>query len=103
MRQPLHTPGPWFASACDNNIEADVRDSENYFIAVCMGGAGIDGAENALANAALVAAAPELLSALQKAEAFMSGFEGDDLQEGIDEQLAEIRAAIVKATEAGDA
>jgi hypothetical protein len=35
-----------------------------------------------------------LLTALQSAEAFMAGFEGDELQEGIDERLATIRDAI---------
>lgn len=45
----------------------------------------------------LLAASPDLLAALDKAEDFISGFEGDELQEGIDELLAEIRAAIAKA------
>lgn len=43
------------------------------------------------------AAAPDVLSALKMAENFMSGFEGDELQDGIDEKLAQIRAAIAKA------
>lgn len=38
-----------------------------------------------------------LLAALCTAEAFMAGFEGDDLQDGVDDKLAEIRAAIAKA------
>lgn len=37
------------------------------------------------------------LAALRTAEAFMSGFEGDELQDGIDARLAEIRAAIALA------
>jgi len=49
------------------------------------------------ADARLIAAAPELLAELEKAEDFMSGFEGCELQDGIDEQLASIRAAIAKA------
>lgn len=40
---------------------------------------------------------PELVEALRKAEAFISGFEGDELQEGIDDLLSGIRAAIAKA------
>jgi predicted SnoaL-like aldol condensation-catalyzing enzyme len=43
----------------------------------------------------------ELLAALKKAESFISGFEGDEMQEGIDEMLAEIRAAI-KRGECGE-
>jgi hypothetical protein len=39
-----------------------------------------------------------LLAALKIAEDFMSGFEGDELQEGIDDKLAQIRAAITEAT-----
>lgn len=38
-----------------------------------------------------------LLEALRAAEAFMAGFEGDELQEGIDKRLAGIRAAITQA------
>lgn len=49
-------------------------------------------------EAALVAAAPDLLAALDCAEGFIAGFEGDETQEGIDWLLATIRAAITKAT-----
>lgn len=45
----------------------------------------------------IIAAAPNVLAALRIAEDFMSGFEGDELQDGIDEKLATIRAAIAKA------
>ena len=44
----------------------------------------------------------KLVGALRKAEIFISGFEGDETQEGIAELLSGIRAAIAKATgEAG--
>jgi hypothetical protein len=46
-------------------------------------------------------AGPDLLAALRLAEGFMSGFEGDETQEGIDALLGTIRAAIASAT--GDA
>jgi hypothetical protein len=39
----------------------------------------------------------EMLVALRAAEGFMAGFEGDELQDGIDERLALVRAAIAKA------
>ena len=46
-------------------------------------------------------AGPDLLAALRLAEGFVSGFEGDETQEGIDALLGTIRAAIASAT--GDA
>ena len=39
----------------------------------------------------------ELLAALEVAEGFMAGFEGDELQEGIEQKLEQIRAAIARA------
>lgn len=38
-----------------------------------------------------------MLAELRKAESFISGFEGDELQEGIGDLLSGIRAAIAKA------
>lgn len=52
------------------------------------------------AGDALAAAAALIESqtaALVLAESFMAGFEGDEMQDGIDEKLATIRAAIAKA------
>jgi hypothetical protein len=46
-------------------------------------------------------AGPDLLAALRLAEGFVSGFEGDETQEGIDALLGALRAAIASAT--GDA
>jgi hypothetical protein len=42
-------------------------------------------------------AAPDLLAALERAEAFIAGFEDDETQEGVAEMLAAIRAALAKA------
>ncbi|OZI79883.1 hypothetical protein [Bordetella genomosp. 2] len=53
--------------------------------------------EEQAANARLIATAPELLEALTEAEVFMAGFEGDELQDGIDAKLQQARAAIAKA------
>ena len=44
------------------------------------------------------AAGADLLAALRLAEGFMSGFEGDEVQGGLDFDLSVIRAAIAKAT-----
>ena len=49
-----------------------------------------------LMRAEVIQQRDELLAAAKIGEGFMSGFEGDELQEGIDENLATIRAAIAK-------
>lgn len=54
-------------------------------------------AETEESIARMIWAAPKLLAALKLAEAFMAGFEDDDLQDGINQRLGEIRAAIAKA------
>lgn len=51
-------------------------------------------------RAALLACSP--LDALTAAESFISGFEGDDMQEGIDELLAKVRAAIDQLKQAAE-
>lgn len=40
----------------------------------------------------------KMLTILQRAEGFIAGFEGDETQEGIDDLLAEIRAATFEAS-----
>jgi transketolase C-terminal domain/subunit len=53
--------------------------------------------ERRLANGCLLRTAPDLLRLLKQAERFVSGFEGDDLQEGIDDLLTQMRRAITLA------
>jgi hypothetical protein len=53
--------------------------------------------EEARANGLLIIAATELLEAVKVAELFMSGFEDDDMQPGINESLALLRQVIRKA------
>ena len=74
-----HTPGPWFVDA-HNNVLA-----EGCLVAFPSVAAGLEKQE---ANARLIAAAPELLGALQKAVA-RQGFSNDELRDA--------RAAITKA------
>lgn len=105
MSAPTHTPGPWFpvpyGDGHDTVICSDVLgDRRIAFMAISGSRYADERRKNwaeIKANARLIAASPDLLAELEKAEAFMSGFEGDPLQEGIDEKLANIRAAIAKA------
>jgi hypothetical protein len=50
-----------------------------------------------ISRAYMFAAAPGMLAELRKAESFISGFEDDELQEGIADLLAGIRSVIAKA------
>lgn len=96
----MHTPAPWFPvqpakGAWTVNV-ADDEWAQTIATAFCNEYIPID-EPTAEANARLIAAAPDLLDALRTAESFMAGFEGDELQDGIDERLAAIRAVIAKA------
>lgn len=90
-----HTRGPWRDAGGIGHgswiVGADAERVEN--VAVVYSRASRVG----MANATLIAAAPELLAALELAESFMAGFEDDEVQEGINERLAAIRAVIAKA------
>lgn len=90
-----HTPGPWYTVNTEirTNNQSHVYDT----IAECNMIIGGLPKNECLANAKLMAAAPDLLEILQKAEFFISGFEDDDTQENINELLAEIRNSITKA------
>ena len=86
-----HTPGPWVDGQLEDNDCCEVMDERGYYIATCHD--GVRGERNADANARLIAAAPDLLEALQElancgAEAW-----------GEDRPCVHIaRAAIAKAT-----
>ena len=105
-----HTSGPWFAGRAHFGLSGDytplVRagDTARVLCLMNLSGAynGYAGKEQAEADARLMAASPDMLPALRKAESFIAGFEGDELQEGIDEMLSEIRAAIAKAEGQGN-
>lgn len=113
-----HTPGPWEVGYCSLNVMA--RDEKGSF-PVCdirgwghltgrgHGALGLspDEAEAIqTANARLIAAAPDLLDALQNAEQVIAESQGEPIPEEwadlLDEiratLLNDIRAAIAKAT-----
>ncbi|MEY4720032.1 MAG: hypothetical protein RL563_2650 [Pseudomonadota bacterium] len=98
-----HTPGPWLVWNYDN-------DPRHVYVGpqaggLCVAGVvacnphGIYTAETevqGMANARLIAAAPELLNALREMEEFFRGEE--HLDPATEEMFSRARAAIVKAT-----
>lgn len=91
MTQAKHTPGQWFinreSTDCpDGKLSIEVYG--DYFIAQ------VDEGVCQEANARLIAAAPELLEALQEIVAAADGSGWSQL----DAKLAKARAAIKKAT-----
>lgn len=101
-----HTPGPWFTKREGFStvyVEARLRGSTIQEVAAC--GPTEAGSEQQEANARLIAAAPELLEALIRADQMFReiGFiaEADRLRPG--SLGSEIRAAIAKATGASSA
>lgn len=104
-----HTPGPW---SNDHGIEITAGhksicgmrfpfDSEEHQanarrIVACVNaceGFSTDFLEKIRFDTAVMRSQAAMAKALFRAEAFIAGFEGDELQEGVDELLAEIRAA----------
>lgn len=65
MTQAQHTPGPWTVNGAEIEALVDPENSQTYYASICQLSDGwaetIGGA-----NARLIAAAPELLAALQE-------------------------------------
>lgn len=114
-----HTPGPWTVEDT-NSLRVHIRSEavatapgtpENlraYYQSIASAtqrdphpvyGAGIP-AKTCLANARLIASAPDLLAALRKAETWVATFSDqvDNPTGPLANDLAEIRAAIARAT-----
>ena len=118
---PAHTPEPWtaFDTLIFNPKGRLMKDRTDYIggqIAK-VGGLGVGNDAQLKGNARRIVAAinacegigtealeqgvvAELLDALEDAESFMSGFEDDEVQDGINERLGRIRAALAKAQRA---
>jgi len=95
-----HTPGPWAVEDIKSQgtmVYRRIHVGKTALGAISAYKLPKGRDAEAEANARLIAAAPELLAALEIAEGFISGFEGDELQEGVDWMLSTIRAAIAKA------
>ena len=92
-----HTHGPWVAWDDNRTIGIVDADGEPFAIAEVVDHGDMAAEDQLLADQALITAAPDMLAALKAADRFMGGFEGDEMQDEIDERLALIRAAIAKA------
>lgn len=65
MEEMKHTPGPWRIGTAPPNGEQTIGTIRGMMVAVATTGVGME--EETLANARLIAAAPELLEALKLA------------------------------------
>ena len=101
MNAKKHTPGPWLRDDC-SGLDCDVRAASGRKVALCWGLASnnatnyrADYRAECDANAHLIAAAPELLEALQR---LLS--ENDNMTQRINllGAMDQARAAIAKAT-----
>ena len=86
-----HTPGPWKIDEAENLPLAIIQDNEDG-IGICE--IEFPGSTEAYANAYLIAAAPELLKALEMAVRFM---QDEDLDEALSGEFEIFTDAIAKA------
>ena len=97
-----HTPGPWAAESEGSIVAVESgRDAGRVIVELARADGRSVGGTKAMdaameANARLIAAAPELLEALQALEWAVDGVAY--IQEEYAEQVAKARAAIAKAT-----
>ena len=85
-----HTTGPWNVGTGENSYDVMAK---GYFIATCHDAAGYDSDDRTIEyNAKLIAAAPDLLEALQ-------GFLAEFGDKAVNANVQKARAAIKKATE----
>lgn len=90
-----HTPGPWSRA---DSVVVTTMETHHYmtWIANCsVGGAG---SSEQLANARLVAAAPELLDALKDAIELIESLDGKDNSCAPMTDISDLRAIVAKAT-----
>jgi hypothetical protein len=89
-----HTPGPWFAVGYQVEIESETVADICTTNANLFGQGGLHDDARAMANARLIAAAPDMLEMLEVARDSLevSNYEGEE-----DEVLAAIASVIAKA------
>lgn len=98
----LCTPGPWTARRADNGLHC-LHDAKGHHFANVRNVRSPDGAQ-ADADARLIAAAPDMLAALEEAEPFLRS--GDvDTRGGMIElsRIANKFASIIAKAKGGDA
>jgi len=95
-----HTPGDWFTCGFENLTVNTVRpDGRECTIVLMPGGSPHAPKSELRANAALIAAAPAMLTALREALTYIGTDDTDDSAEAcIAREI--VRAAIAKATTA---
>lgn len=93
MTTPQHTPGPWFYDG-QNSCGAHVIHVAQGEIAEAFGDSWSDEGQQAEANAHLIAAAPEMLAALEEAYRILLEDEG---YQPYNPKVKQIAAAIAKA------
>ncbi|HEY8343349.1 MAG TPA: hypothetical protein VIK75_10225 [Calditerricola sp.] len=95
MTQTPHTPGPWLIRAPDNGIYDTDDDIANV---VARGPYGLItiAEEVDVADARLIAAAPDLLDALKAAERTLAAVDMSGMS--CSAELEQVRAAIARAT-----
>lgn len=98
----MHTPGPWRVDMAEvtarDTVGIDGPGWKSFAeVYVRVGGRSSPEGE---ANAKLIAAAPDLLEALQAIADHYAGDDGLDraMKEGIDAEIISARAALAKAT-----
>ena len=95
IKEFKHTPGPWVATVDEDGDNLSVRAESLPIVAGCgCCGSPWTAKANAKANASLIAAAPDLLEALELARPFVA--ESIPAMFG-DGPLAKIDAALAKA------
>jgi hypothetical protein len=89
-----HTPGPWFAVGYQVEIESETVADICTTNAHLFGQGGLHNDARAMANARLIAAAPDMLKMLEVARDSLevSNYEGEE-----DDVLAAIAAVIARA------
>ena len=97
-RSSAHTPGPWVVDTSEWRYRGTIRTSDGYYVARAN---RLSDNQNRDANARLIAAAPELVAALELIRRRAVAHPGDDIAE-CKRQMFHIeslaRTAIAKAT-----
>ena len=94
MSTPKHTPGPWYCTSENDSVTGQVSTKPVGYGS--YGDIALTFGDDAKANARLIAAAPDLLAALNEIASWGDGGVGPHMDEPGAACIA--RAAIAKAT-----